>query len=139
MARRGVSPADFERYAEELAAFVSEAEEIVLAKVARRLGRGIEAPGWAEKKLAEVQELRREIQEVLRLIHKGDVEAAKAVLESYRDGSAKAVFDLKELGQHITSDMTKINMDTVTPLPPRCWTACGPLTCGCCGTLKACL
>jgi hypothetical protein len=88
-----VSPADFEAYAREVWAIYAEAEAIMLERVKRRLARGIEAPGWAEAKLAEITQLKREIEEVLRQLEAGNVDAAKAVLEAYK-GGAQAVFDL---------------------------------------------
>ncbi len=53
------------RVAKAVADLYSQATGDLLAIVARRLARGIDQPGWAERKLAETMDLRREVQIVV--------------------------------------------------------------------------
>lgn len=91
---RGVSPADFERFARAIYEFYAEAEAVMFEIVRRRLERGIDRPGWAEAKLAEIQVLRRDIQRVLEHLARGDLEAARAVYLAYEAGVKAADIDL---------------------------------------------
>lgn len=74
----------------------TQAEETMLFKVARRIERGIDQPGWAEIKLAEVQRLRREVQdEIATLRSAGADEIDEAIRTAYNRGVASAGTDLK--------------------------------------------
>src|SRR5690606_27459079 len=90
------SPAEWEARAAELRRIYAEAEQIMLRKVARRLEEGIEDPGWAENKLAEVQALRREISsEIERLGRRAQREVAAATEQAYVGGAREAGRDLE--------------------------------------------
>lgn len=91
-------------YAARLAARVrdvyGDAELVMLVKVARRLARGITEPGWAEDKLAQVGELRKDIAaELAALAGKGGSAVAEAVSEAYRRGQDAADTDLRQADQ----------------------------------------
>lgn len=94
-----VSPELALTLAKETLSVYTEAEEILLAKVARRLARGIEEPGWAEHKLAEIQDLRRDTQrDIARLARRSDASIARAVRTAYNRGIATAGTDLRAFG-----------------------------------------
>lgn len=66
----------------------AEAEERMLQKVAKRLSRGIEEEGWAERKLREVQQMRQEIQKELdRLESEGRKLSDEMISDAYRNGA----------------------------------------------------
>lgn len=93
-----VSPELAEMLAKELLQAYIAAEERLLAKVAERLARGIDEPGWAERKLMEIQTLRNEIQRELEMLRSATVEeVTKAIQAAYNRGTATAGQDLKAL------------------------------------------
>lgn len=85
--------------AADLAAAVSsryaEAEQVMLATIAKALAKGMDAPGWAERKLANVRNLQSEIRLLLKEL---DPAAAKLVAEAVQTawdrGAAVAAKDL---------------------------------------------
>lgn len=91
------SPAYNEAKASEIRRAYAEAERLLIALVTRRLERGIDSPGWAEKKLAEIRILRREAGGVVEDLKKTNPDVAKAIEEAYGKGSADAIKDLKRL------------------------------------------
>lgn len=67
------------------------AERQVLVSVARRLGRGVDRPGWAEAKLAELGALRRELEvAIARLDTDGPARLAEIVERAHLAGKAAA-------------------------------------------------
>src|SRR5690625_2503715 len=92
-----ISPADGERAAQEIRRIYAEAERIVTEKVARRIERGIEEEGWAEQKLAEIQQVRREVEAEIRKLRQADGEVERIVEGAYRKGSDRAVVDLRKV------------------------------------------
>ncbi|MEU6239500.1 phage capsid protein, partial [Kitasatospora sp. NPDC047058] len=60
-----VSPWMAEDLAERVRALYEDAEQRLLGIVARQIADGLEAPGWAVAKLADVQPLRRAAQGVV--------------------------------------------------------------------------
>ena len=86
--------------AEKLAAAVRDiyvnAETRLLAVLTRRLAAGIDGPGWAGAKLAEVAAFRREVQaELAALTASTKAEIESAVLAAYTTGSDAAVADMR--------------------------------------------
>ena len=85
--------------AADLAATVSgryaDAEQIMLTTIARALAKGIDGPGWAERKLANVRNLQAELRLLLKEL---DPVAAKLVAEAVQTawdrGAAVAAKDL---------------------------------------------
>jgi hypothetical protein len=54
-----------QQYAVEIRRVYAEAEEHIVAGIAKRVAKGIDVvnnPGWREQKLAEIRALRREVQ-----------------------------------------------------------------------------
>lgn len=69
----------------------AEASDEMLEKVARRLARGIEEPGWAEAKLADVGRLRAETAKTLAgLEGKAGGTISKAITEAFTRGAEAA-------------------------------------------------
>ncbi|MCY0959609.1 phage capsid protein [Streptomyces sp. H27-H5] len=87
------------------------AEERLLGIVARQLAAGLDAPGWAERKLAAVQQLRRASQGVVDELGKAvTLEVFDAVAEAYNEGHRAAVAEIGAL-----SDDARALVDDVTP------------------------
>lgn len=94
-----VSPALAENLARATVDQYAEAEAVLLARMAHYLGQGLDAPDWVERKLASIQLLRRQAQEVLgRLERTAGADIAYAILTAYNRGGAAAVADLAGLG-----------------------------------------
>lgn len=108
-----VSPALAERLADATADLYLEAERLMLERIARSLAQGIDAPGWAEKKLLELQLLRAQTQRTISSLEQampGLVD--EAIRTAWNRGSAVAAADLAGLlGGKIS--------DFVDPLPGR--------------------
>lgn len=89
----------------------AQAEERLLGIIARQLAADLEAPGWAERKLAAVQQLRRASQGVVDELGRAvELEVFDVVAESYNRGHRAAVAELGAL-----SDDARRLVDDVTP------------------------
>ncbi|WP_371652490.1 MULTISPECIES: phage minor capsid protein [unclassified Streptomyces] len=87
------------------------AEERLLSIIARQLADGLDAPGWAERKLAAVQALRRSAQGVVDELGKAvTLDVFDVVAEAYNEGHRAAVAELGAL-----SDTARALVDDVTP------------------------
>jgi hypothetical protein len=83
------------RLAKEVSEVYGQAVDELLSIVARRLARGIDQPGWAERKLMELVQLRNEAQAVLeRLEVLGPEAAQRAIDTAWVAGGADAAADL---------------------------------------------
>lgn len=83
------------RLAKEIAEMYGQAVDDLLAIVARRLTRGIDTPGWAERKLLEVADLRNEERAVVERLEVGMPAAVeRAVEQGWAAGLADAAIDL---------------------------------------------
>lgn len=86
--------------AQAIAEIYAEAERRLIEQIRRRLERGIDAPDWATRKLAEIQELRREVDEVLRETQREVEETAEEMVqEAYDAGSAEAEREIRVVVQ----------------------------------------
>ncbi|MCE5200830.1 MAG: phage minor capsid protein [Armatimonadota bacterium] len=83
-------------YANEIGRVYAESERIMLEKVAKRLARGIDEPGWAEKKLAEVRALRRDISGEVADLAKQEAGIEDAINQAYDAGASEAIDELKQ-------------------------------------------
>jgi hypothetical protein len=100
-----------EPLAERTRDLYADAELRLLRIIARQLADGLEAPGWAERKLAAVQALRRASQAVVDELGKAvRLDVFDAVAESYSRGHRAAVAELGAL-----SDRARQLVDDVTP------------------------
>ncbi|MBZ6258136.1 phage minor capsid protein [Streptomyces olivaceus] len=89
----------------------AQAEEQLLGIIARQLAQGLDAPGWAERKLAAVQSLRRASQGVVDELAKAvTLEIFDVVAEAYSTGARAGVAELGAL-----SDDARRLVDDVTP------------------------
>lgn len=94
-----VSPEFAANLAKELLALYSDAEETLLIKVARRLAAGIDQPGWADRKLLEIQSLRAEVEDVISALQAGSADAVDRALRiGYNRGIALAGNDMLAAG-----------------------------------------
>lgn len=81
--------------ARDTLAIYTEAELLVLQKVARRLARGITGPGWAEDKLRDVRALNADLAAIIAAMQAAsDVAVLEAIEKGYERGQAAAVADL---------------------------------------------
>ncbi|MEU0039960.1 phage minor capsid protein [Streptomyces sp. NPDC006333] len=88
-----------------------QAEERLLGIIARQLGDGLDAPGWAERKLSAVQTMRRASQGVVDELGKAvTLEVFDVVAEAYNTGHRAAVAELGAL-----SDDSRRLVDDLTP------------------------
>lgn len=90
-----ISPEDAERLGEEIRDIYTEAESIMLGHVARRIARGIDQEGWAERKLLEVGALRREVQrEIVRLDDRVPARVEAVLADAFAQGVTAAEAEL---------------------------------------------
>ncbi|WP_445396452.1 phage minor capsid protein [Streptomyces sp. LE64] len=87
------------------------AEERLLALIARQLGQGLDAPGWAEQKLSAIQQMRRAAQAVVtELDRAAALEVFEAVADAYNAGHRAAAVELGAV-----DDDTRRQVDDVLP------------------------
>ncbi|MFE7017567.1 phage minor capsid protein, partial [Streptomyces sp. NPDC057651] len=88
-----------------------QAEQRLLGIIARQLANGLDAPGWAERKLSAVQAVRRASQAVVDELGKAvTLDVFDVVAEAYNTGHRAAVAELGAL-----SDTGRRLVDDVTP------------------------
>ncbi|WP_406321040.1 phage minor capsid protein [Streptomyces sp. NBC_00519] len=106
-----VSPELVEDLADVTRDLYADAEDQLLQLVARQLADGYDAPGWAQRKLAAVQPLRRAAQAVVDELGRAvQLGVFDAVAESYNRGHRAAVAELGAL-----SDRARRLVDEITP------------------------
>ncbi|MGC0205234.1 phage minor capsid protein [Streptomyces levis] len=104
-------PGMVEPLAERTRDLYAQAEERLLGIIARQLAAGLDAPGWAERKLSAVQALRRASQGVVDEVGKAvTLDVFDAVAEAYNVGHRAAVAEIGAL-----SDDARRMVDDVTP------------------------
>jgi hypothetical protein len=82
-----------------------DAEELMLKKVTKRVNRGIKDEGWTERKFAEIQSLKRDVEKTLnRLNNITKKELTKMIETAYKDGimSAEQDFMLEAVLEDVT-------------------------------------
>lgn len=106
-----VSPALAEDLAQVVVDHYTEAERVLLTRIARALAEGIDAPGWAERKLLEVQLIQTRARGLLAELETAAGQSvAEALLTAWNRGSAVAAADL-------ATALERALEDTVEPLP----------------------
>lgn len=106
-----------ENLAKDVLDLYLRAEATMLERVAKRIERGIDSPGWTGAKLAEIQTLRREIEaEVARLTEQGAEATSKAVGDAYNRGVATAGTDLRAVGVSRELAFGSVNLRAVDAL-----------------------
>lgn len=94
-----------------------QAEQTMLGKVAKRVARGIDEEGWAERKLAEAQALRREAETVVAQLTSDTPDVVEAALrKAYNRGVATAGTDLRKAGVSETLAFGRVKLDAVDAL-----------------------
>lgn len=91
----GADPELARRLAVETQRIYSEANAEMLARVARRLARGIDTPGWAEAKALDIGRLRLEVQRILAALDSNAARAiTQALTEAFGAGAADTAAEL---------------------------------------------
>lgn len=94
-----IRPDDAAVLAKELRELFSEAETVLLQRIARALARNVDKPNWAETKLLAIQALQRETAGILTDLDKGVPGAVeRAVNLAYNRGIATAGAELTTAG-----------------------------------------
>lgn len=79
---------------DDIYAIYSQAETEMLEKVAKRIAKGITEAGWNEKKLAEVQALKKDIEATLKSKnYKGQALVSEDIISAYTKGKISATID----------------------------------------------
>lgn len=92
-----VSPKDNEELALAIREIYERAELEILIMIMERLRDGINAPMWQTQKLAQVEQLRRDIEKTLGSVNKEIPSLIQELLETaYLSGAESSVSDLKE-------------------------------------------
>ena len=95
---------------EDVYAIYSQAEEEMLEKVAKRVAKGITAEGWNEQKLKETQELKKDIEKVIKdKCYKGQCLVSEDIVSAYTKGKISATIDAGTKAKRTSSiDMSGI-------------------------------
>lgn len=80
----------YEAVAEEVLAIYEEAEQVMMHRVAKRLLRGINVPGWTERKYGEVQAVVKEMRDYMAGVSKHRREVQKQGITDAYNGSRDA-------------------------------------------------
>lgn len=92
------SPTLAERLADATVELYLDAERTLLTRIADAIAAGIDAPGWAERQLLEVQRYRTQAQALLVQVEAAAGQSiAEAVLTGYNRGNAAAAAELARL------------------------------------------
>lgn len=92
------SPAQAEHLAAGVVAHYQDAEAALIARIAKNLARGLDAPTWAADKLAQIEAYRRQAEALLRdLETKAARGVSSAITDAYDRGGLSAVADIAKL------------------------------------------
>lgn len=90
-----ISPNQQEHLAQEIRRLYAEAENEMLRKIAKRIEKGIDEPGWQEVKLAQLRQQRREIEAEIKKLDFNMPKIIRHIIEgSYLSGVKSAFADL---------------------------------------------
>lgn len=105
---------DGEELAKEVRDIYADGTATLLAHVARRLAAGLDDPGWAERKLAETDALRREADDIVRRITEQGEDATVDVTErALTAGSGSASDDLRRVGDEVRGQLVRTDRRSV--------------------------
>ncbi len=91
--------------ADKMFAIYSQAETLMLEKVAKRVNKGITQKGWNERKLQEVTKVRKEIEKIMNNVEElAKYEVSQSIIDAYQKGIKSAEIDFN-LPKAITSDI----------------------------------
>lgn len=98
-----ISPDVSRALTQSLFEIYTEAENVMLRKVTKRVDRGVKDLGWSEAKLAEVVRLREDLERTLKQLEKkASKEIGNAITQAYGSGYNSANLDLGELRQALS-------------------------------------
>lgn len=107
-----ISPNSQERQAIEIARIYGDAEHRMLEQIAKRLEKGIDSSGWRESKLAEIQSLKRMLEEEVSVIeHLTEETVEDLVWKAFENGIKSANADIKALVRQGLDD-TNLTLST---------------------------
>lgn len=110
-----VSPAMAERKAKVVLGYYQDAEQNLVAKIAKAASSGLDKPQWAEQKLSQVQQLKREIREYLDNLKKKAAPGIKdAIQEAYEQGGLSALQDLDQSNKY--TQAARVGTPVVDPM-----------------------
>ena len=93
---------EYESLARQVLEVYNEAELTMIRRVARRLLKGVNAPGWAERKLSETAQVHRQLSELLAALAKNRGKITSDTLETaYADAQKWCFADAKAYAQSI--------------------------------------
>ncbi|GAA2178538.1 hypothetical protein GCM10009785_01500 [Brooklawnia cerclae] len=93
-----VSNQDADGLADPILGIYTDAERLLLERIARALGQGLDAPDWAERKLAELRLLIARVKGDLDKLTDRSVDAiVEAIVTAWGRGEAIATWDTKDL------------------------------------------
>jgi hypothetical protein len=117
-----VSPAASLHLVRSLTELYENAEARVLASVAKYAARGLDAPDYLQRRLAEVRLLEKELRKVIADLNgDGPDEVAKAILAAHELGSADAVKELQAVGitESLSSFQTEASLRAMLALSEK--------------------
>ena len=88
-----ISVDQYDRMAGQVLELYSEAERVMSERVANRLARGIDKPGWTEQKYAEMQAMTKELSGVVYGLHSDRQDMTKQFIEEAYKNASKAFVD----------------------------------------------
>lgn len=107
-----ISPAVADPTVRDLVRVYYEAERQLLAKIARRLGDGIERDGWEARKAAQLRIMRRELEaEMARAAGTMTPLIEQALADAYAAGSIAAGADLARAGGNVAPGLLRVTGD----------------------------
>ena len=83
---------EYESLAQQVLEVYNEAELTMIRRVARRLLKGVNAPGWAERKLSETAQVHRQLSELLAALTKNRGKITSDTLETAHADAQKWCF-----------------------------------------------
>ena len=93
---------EYESLAQQVLEVYNEAELTMIRRVARRLLKGVNAPGWAERKLSETAQVHRQLSELFAALTKNRGKITSDTLETaYADAQKWCFADAKAYAQSI--------------------------------------
>lgn len=96
---------------DDIYAIYSQAETEMLEKIAKRVAKGITTEGWNEKKLSEVQELKKDIEKTIKTkCYEGQALISEDIISAYTKGKISATMDAGKKAKKTSS----INMSGIT-------------------------
>lgn len=104
---------EFEALAGSVLQTYTEAEETMLRRIASRLARGVDSPGWTEAKYAEIRAVKSELEKTVNGLSKWrDTAVTQAFNKAYQGGSQTFLNEMlsKSLTKHSTSTSKVISI-----------------------------